>query len=327
MSRVLSQVNAGLELVTDGHGGDPSWTDRFITCFNGLDSVTITEGRVYQHYPAMTGLLRMTGRISWNPSHPVVREFQELYSASCSIADHGKSGFTVKQNIPAPSYMFARILEGCEWRRFYSSAEDVADAVVEAYVSMSFALYEEGCRMLQFDDWSWSLLCDRSGFDSLIRDGVDVIRYMRLLSDINNRLMDLLPADMVKAIYISRASADSVFHPNGEYGGIAPYVFGGSSADLFYLDMNVDSYNDFAFLRHIPCGRKIMLGLLSPVDMISDPSEFVVKNLCDASVHYSPGKIGVSFRCGVTDLDMFPSEKAQWERISFVNNEIKGILN
>ncbi|MCM1068088.1 MAG: hypothetical protein NC418_11005 [Muribaculaceae bacterium] len=308
----LRQAAEGLHTVTGTYFDLFEREIDFFAAFGGLERVVIESGRVYQPYPSMTDLLRMTGPVSFDPAHHALGVYSNLRRVC-------PAGSLVKRTIPAPARLLAVLLQDDSRRAFYGSDEELADSIGAAYNALLREMYGLGCRFVQLNDSSWATLTDPRGVKELLLGGVDVAAYIDLLIRANNKALENLPADMISALYVCRGGTDPSLRPVGDYGLVAAKLFGESKVDAFYLDFNTDSDNDFSVLEHIPVGRKVMLGLLSPFGPLADTTAFVRANVEAASKHYPRHELGVTFRCPMrADVEASTGEPTQWQRIAML---------
>ena len=79
-----------------------------------MEETVIGSGHIYQEYPAMTTLLRLTGRIGSNRHTSGNRGIQ-------GAGGYHPKGYTIKQTMPAPSHFLAKILDDNIWKSIYSN--------------------------------------------------------------------------------------------------------------------------------------------------------------------------------------------------------------
>ncbi len=306
-SIVANQVKAGLTVVSDGHRGRRGWSTDFFTGFDGLERVYVDAGRIYQVVPSMTSLLKLTGKIRYTACHSVVDEFKELKRACDSYH------VAPRVNLPAPAVMLSRVLAETSWRTAYSNISELKADIVSAYNAIVADLYGMGARFIMFEDSSWVELMDDRGIKELLLGGVDVVSYIDCLVDCDNQVLGAVPSGVTTALYVSRETYDMALRPTGDYSLIAPKLFAAADVDMLYLDLNTDSDNDFSILKHVGRDKRVMLGIMSPVDTLTDSASFVRYNIEKAAEFFPMDNIGVSFHCGVLECrSMLPTESAQW---------------
>lgn len=316
---VKAQIASGLRILTDGHIHRKEWDNSFFKGLAGLKETVIESGHIYQECPAMTTLLRLTGRIAADDMNPAKEEFKAL-------RDITPEGHIIKQTMPAPSHLLAKMMDDNAWKSIYNTTEELCLDIAAAYRKMLSDLYSEGCRFVQFDDCSWEPMMYAGGIKCLLQGGTDIERYISLLIDINNDSIAGLPCDLTTALYVCRGSYDSPRYRQVDYSLIAPRLFAENNVDMFYLDLNVDSANDYSMLKYMPDSKKVMLGIVSPFDTPDDPSQFIKYNLNEASIYCGSLYPGISFRCGMNNpSSLLPSPETQWAKVERLNKIVMEI--
>ncbi|MCM1332779.1 MAG: hypothetical protein NC248_09235 [Bacteroides sp.] len=155
----------------------------FFSGFNGLAKSIIDSGRIYQEYPAMTYMLRMTGKISFNNKHPLLTQTENN-----SIHEN--------MQLPAPAYLLLLILTENEWKRHYLSINELTVDIGSAYNNLLRELYKLGYRHITIKDYSWQPFMDDYHINNLIQGGVDINRYLTMLISVNNLVFDNMPPQM-----------------------------------------------------------------------------------------------------------------------------------
>lgn len=305
-SLVKKQIECGLEIVGDGHRGRKKWQMDFWAGFSGLDCVEIESGHVYQSYNTMTALLRIIGKISFPSSHPAIAEFVEVMK----IADD--EGVMAKAIVPAPAWLLSIIVNETEWRNYYDSHEAIKSDIEQAYKDMISAFYNAGCRFIQFDDYSWAPLMSDRGIKEMLQGGIDAIEYLEMITDIDSAVIDVIPKDMVCALYVARNAYEQAFRQAGDYSFVAPKLFGNVNADIFYIELNTDTANDYEIFKYLSDDKKVMLGIVSPADAFSDRLPFINENIRAAQRYVQIDRMGITFNRGINAERAILPEDVQW---------------
>lgn len=304
---VNRQAGAGLLTSTSGIGHHRA--NMLMEAFDGVELRFIDSGRIYQQYPSMTEVLSLSGRISCPDNHPALECFDALQRECRRV------GTMPKMTLPAPATMLAHLVSAKEWDGVYGSVEEMSGDVASAYADLLDRLFEHGCRLVQFDDTSWAKLTDRNGIKLTLQGGVDVERFMDMLVSVNNAAMARVDKAMVKLLYVDRRCFTTGMRQTMDYSFIAPKLLGGVDVDGFYLDMNVDASNDFSFLRYLAPSKKVMLGLVPPIGSFGERTEFIARNLEEASEFCPMSQLGVT-SCFSTNLPLMPFEDVNWELVA-----------
>lgn len=316
---VSRQAESGLMLATDG----VEWCDTdFFVGFDGLEGAVINSGRVYQDYPVMMALLRMTGKLACNSEHPLCNEFVRV-KAACD-----NYGIEAKVIIPAPSTFLSRLFAETDWGSFYGDADEMAADVAAVYRSLLHDLWDAGCRFVQINDTTWTHIASDAGLKELLQGGTDAGSYMNRLVRVCNEALAEIPDDMVVALMVGSKGPEPSSISRGRNLDVASRWFGQIDADVFYISLNVDSDNDYAFLSNLPAEKRVMLGIVSPAGRTSLSEQFVVDNLTGASMYYPRPQLGITFSCGMAQDDiMLPAESVQWEIVRTAVDKVNKIVS
>ena len=141
--------------------------------------------------------VRNTGKVSFNPEHPFIRDFIELNKIV-----NGRA--VAKQTIPSPNQLFA---VGIHNEDIYPDIEDYANDIIKAYQHALKAFYEAGVRYLQLDDVYIARL---SAPDFQFKDG----KYTReqlidLALRVINGALEGKPEDLVVTTHLCRGNYQS----------------------------------------------------------------------------------------------------------------------
>ncbi len=262
--------------IINGYGDDTE----FFSGFNGLSRVRIDSGRVYQNYPVMTEMIRLTGRISFNPCHPVI---MDLDSTVCNGYGTPRHRIT----IPAPSKLLYAILsENCN-NEFYESPEMLSKDIVEAYTRMLTELYGKGCKTVDLNDDFMAKFFDNEQTDRFITGGIDIDRLVDLLSKTNNEVIERLPADLYTTLNLlcsedeaPRCLADKQ---------IASRILSLIGTNAVSLDLNLIRASGYSTLRQLPDSKKLYLVIRMPFD-----KEYVAEQVSIASNYHPYKMIGIA---------------------------------
>ncbi|WP_087974308.1 hypothetical protein [Oceanobacillus rekensis] len=145
---VQKQIDAGLKAITDGEFRRIVWHHDFFSGFEGIESVenerTATFGGGNKPKPFT---IEIRNKIK-NHNHYMVEHFKFLKQA---VDRYGDGTQVAKFAIPAPSVITYRSISEKE-KEIYPNAVDMFHDLGVAYKEVVNALYEAGCRYIQFDD-------------------------------------------------------------------------------------------------------------------------------------------------------------------------------
>ena len=100
---------------------------------------------------------------------------------------------------------------------------------------------------------------------------------------------------------------------------IMPKVLRGVNADKFYLPLELGNDYQLEILRHLPQGKKAVLGLVNAHSPFPEPLEMIHHAAALGARYVSPENLSVSTRTGfkLTDhIDRGLTYESQWQKLS-----------
>ena len=180
---VEKEVKNGLKAVTDGEFRRSFWHLDFLAGLSGLHHVKAEHWSVhFEGFQPKAETVVIEDRIRFPKDHP----FLEAYDRLKAIA----GDTPIKYTIPSPSMLHLICAVRCETYKpipFYAEHPDALfDDLAQTWTDAMLALYERGCRYLQFDDTSWGEFCSVEKRGAYAARGIDVDwvakRYVEVLS-------------------------------------------------------------------------------------------------------------------------------------------------
>ena len=153
---VEKEKKNGLRAVTDGEFRRAFWHLDFLAALGGIRHVKAEHWSVHfeGHQPKAETIV-IEDRIHFPKNHP----FLEAYDRLKKIA----GDYPLKYTIPSPSmlHLICAVREAnYKPTAFYEAhPEKLFEDLADTWVDAMLALYERGCRYLQFDDTSWGEFC------------------------------------------------------------------------------------------------------------------------------------------------------------------------
>lgn len=291
---VERQIACGLSYVTSGELRRKHWANDYWFGLNGISCEHIDSGHIYQHVETSADLLRISGKIQYNPNHPFFDDFLFLHE---TVAGRAKC----RQTLPSPSNLLLEIYALSDARAEYSYSPhgNLIEDIAEAYRKTALRLYALGCNSLQYDDTALGLMCDDNYTKRLLQGGVDLLNLHDELIKVINVSLEGLPTEMETSIYIS--GGDKIV-PEWEYiaypDNIMPKAFSTLCVDKFFIPFNLD--NDYAInvLRHIPQTKEVIVGVADAHTPFSE-NPCCLKAMIDKIMKIvQPSRIGISHRTG-----------------------------
>ncbi|WP_017470822.1 5-methyltetrahydropteroyltriglutamate--homocysteine S-methyltransferase [Amphibacillus jilinensis] len=310
INRIVNrQIEAGLEVVTDGEFRRDWWHIDFLEHLNGFEGYVPDHGYAFAGVETEPYNVRNVGKISFNPDHPFIKDFKEFNA----IVD-GRA--IAKQTIPSPNQLFhADIIN----HDIYPDYESYATDIIQAYRDAVQAFYQAGVRYLQIDDVYLAALSSPDiDFDSgpYSRDYL-----IDLALRVVNGVLEGKPDDLTITTHICRGNYQSTYAFGGSYGLIAPTLFAKEKVNGFFLEYDDDRSGDFEPLQHIPNGGpRVVLGLITSKRAELEDKEVIKKRIKEATEHVPLDQLCLSPQCGFasTHHGNLVTEEDQWNKLKHV---------
>jgi 5-methyltetrahydropteroyltriglutamate--homocysteine methyltransferase len=253
---VKFQEDLGLQGITDGEFRRTYFHIDFLTQLDGVTEkggIAVkfhkTDGEIDYAPPVMV----VSGKV--RHSKPIQRrDFEFLKSVTTR---------TPKVTIPSPTMLHFRGGRGAISAEAYPQLDAFYTDVANAYADEISDLAAAGCRYLQMDDTNLAYLCDAKQREAARARGDDPdelpLRYARLI----NAAIARRPADMKVCVHLCRGNFRSSWVAEGGYEPVARVLFNELKVDGYFLEYDDARSGDFAPLRHVPRGKKIVLGLVT----------------------------------------------------------------
>lgn len=285
---VRMQEDIGLQGVTDGEFRRVDWLMDFRFGIGGVERLAADAVHVpfrtesgtvdWTFVPYRVGKLRFAGTI-----------FGEEFAFLRSIAKA-----TPKLTMPSPSMMHYPGGRGIDRAIYPDIAEFFAD-LAAVYIAQIKALGDLGCGYLQLDDTSLAMLNDPAR-RAAVGEGAetDHLRYIALF----NAVLAAKPPGMTVCTHLCRGNFRSAWLAEGSYEHVAEAMFSQLNVDGFFLEYDDERSGDFAPLRFVPKGRKVVLGLVTTKRPALEAKD-ELKRRIDAAAKYVPlEQLCLSPQCG-----------------------------
>jgi 5-methyltetrahydropteroyltriglutamate--homocysteine methyltransferase len=103
---------------------------------------------------------------------------------------------------------------------------------------------------------------------------------------------------MTVAVHLCRGNLKGAWMAEGGYEPVAEALFNRLAADVYCLEYDTARAGDFAPLRHVPTGKRVILGLVSTKTPVLETKE-ALKRRIDAAARFVPlAQLGISPQCG-----------------------------
>src|SRR5260221_9281788 len=251
---VAMQARIGLKAVTDGEFRRRSWWLELILGWQGFE--TDRTGSAKLKWRDASGVtqgfsdLNVVGPIRWRPSS-VVRAFSFLKQNTRALP---------KVTMPAPNcvhyYTGGKL-------GYYKDKDAFWADLVEAYRQELKALIDAGARYIQLDDTSIAFICDPAHREYVRSWGEDPMRLLETYAQKINETIAGLPADVTVTLHQCRGNREGNWAAEGGYDPVAEVLFNRIDVHGYFLEYDTARAGDFAPLKYLPRGKRVVLGLVS----------------------------------------------------------------
>ena len=324
---VEKQIAAGLKGVTDGEFRRAYWHLDFFWGLNGIEHVQGEKGYAFKGIETKPDTAKVSGKIS-GENHPFVEHFKYLRDITKD------KDVVVKLTIPSPSQLYFELIRTEDhiksYEQFYSNFDELKAAIVVAYKQVIADLYNEGLRVLQFDDCTWGALAD-DGFANRFRDErpLEEVRrdYAARCLALNNEVIEGKPEDLVINTHVCRGNFASKWISQGGYQNVEDELLAGENVDAYYLEYDTDRAGDFKPLAKVGKDKKVVLGLLTSKSGKLENKDEVIARIKEASEYVPLENIYLSTQCGFasTEEGNILTEEDQWKKIALISEIVKEV--
>jgi 5-methyltetrahydropteroyltriglutamate--homocysteine methyltransferase len=287
---VAFQESLGCPSVTDGEFRRRSWSAGFIDAVDGFGLRDGTLG-----FRNETGVMGVAA--SPYAKAPLARKQRIVaddYRFLKSVVRRG----VPKVTIAAPDVMHWFLGPKAFEPSAYRDREAFFGDLVRIYREEIADLAAEGCRYLQLDDTALPCNCDPAARTDVAARGENpdelTERYAKLFNDcIAGR-----PADMAVAIHLCRGNSKGAWMAEGGYEPVADALFNRLGADIYCLEYDTARAGDFSPLRHVPKGKRVILGLVSTKTPALEAKDALKRRIDEAARFVPLERLGISPQCG-----------------------------
>ncbi len=314
---INKEEDAGLKAVTDGEFRRGMWHMDFLEALEGVEKIDAATWSVNFKGEKPNGAqLRFTGKISFPDNHPFINHFRRLLQLA--------GAKPVKFTIPSPSMLhLIPCVRGraSYWpiSRYQDNDDLLFNDIVKTYQDAVTALYQNGCRYLQFDDTSWGEFCDQEKRKEYEEAGFDLDALEKRYVDTINRVLEVKPDDMTITMHICRGNFRSSWFSSGGYEPVAPILFANCNVDAFFLEYDSDRAGGFEPLRYIK-DQIVVLGLITTKTPELEDEDTVIKRIHEAEKYIPLDRLRLSPQCGFSSTEEGNkiTEDQQWEKVKLV---------
>jgi len=292
---VRMQEDVGMQGITDGEFRRNLWHADFLSQFQGIKVVEGLLPESARHFKNPDADVQrsptqfvVTGKLG----HPRGIETDNFKFLA------GVTKQTPKQCIPSPSLVHFRTGRGGVDKAAYPDMEQVFADLARVYREEIAGLVTAGCSYLQIDDVNFAYLCDPKMREGAKKIGEDPNKLPALYARLINESIKERSANMVVCTHLCRGNFASAWVAEGGYDPVAEVLFNDLKVDGYFLEFDTPRAGNFAPLRYLPKGKKLILGLVtSKTGALENPDD--LKRRIDEAAKLVPmDQLGISPQCG-----------------------------
>ena len=313
---VAKQIELGFKVVTDGEFRRQAWHLDFMWGFNGVGHAPTKTGLPFHGEQAMIDDTFLTGKVSLQGNHPFIEHFRFVNALT-------PDGVEAKLTIPAPAQFLAQMvmpfaLENT--KRFYPDTELLIRDLANAYRQFIKAVYDAGCRRLQFDDCSWGMLVDPAAVYMWGTDEEGLRKVQEMNLKINNMALEGKPADMFINTHVCRGNYHSTYANSGAYDKVAEILFEKENVNAYYLEFDDERSGGFEPLSHVSGDKMVVLGLITTKSPRLEFKSLVKERIMKAARYIPLDRLCLSPQCGFASCEIGNklTEEEQWAKLQLV---------
>lgn len=310
---VKKQQDAGLHGITDGEFRRTFFHVDFL---EKLAGVTITYGEFTAAFRKDDGTEVGFAPPTMHVEAPI-RHVGPIQGADYDFLA-GVVSETPKVCIPAPSMLHFRGGRQAISSKVYPDLEDFYQDLAAAYRAEIADLAARGCRYLQMDDTNLAYLCDPKIRERTAARGDDPDALTHLYCRLVNDAIKDRPADMTVCVHLCRGNFKSAWVAQGGYEPVAEILFNEMAIDGFFLEYDDERSGDFAPLRFMPKGKRVVLGLMSSKRPEVESKDALKQRLAEATQFVPVEQCALSHQCGFSSTAHGNelTEDDQWKKLA-----------
>jgi 5-methyltetrahydropteroyltriglutamate--homocysteine methyltransferase len=292
---VKMQEDVGLQGITDGEFRRNLWHADFLGQFEGIKVVEGLSPESARHFQnpdtdvqrsptqfVVTGKLRHSYGIE-----------TENFKYLASVTNN-----TPKQCIPSPTLVHFRTGRAGVDQTAYPDMDQFFADLARVYREEIGELAAAGCSYLQIDDVNFAYLCDPKMREGAKKIGEDPEKLPLLYADLINECIKDRPAYMTVCTHLCRGNFRSSWVAEGGYDPVAEVLFNRLAVDGYFLEFDTPRAGNFAPLRYLPTGKKLILGLVTSKSGELEKPDDLKRRIDEAAKLVPLDQLGISPQCG-----------------------------
>lgn len=293
---VRLQEDVGLQVVTDGEFRRRSWFQDFVLALEGTE-ITFVDSPVSAALP-----FQDDQTVDTLPGH-IVRVRAKLSRKKGIFTEHFKflknqTTRTPKISLPSPSMMHFWGGRAAIDAAVYPDIAEFWDDAVGIWIAEIRELYALGCRYVQIDDVTFPLICDPNGQEAVRRRGDDPHELLETYASVLSRIAAGAPGDMTIGMHMCRGNNRGKWMASGGYEYVSEVVFRHVGINNFFMEYDSGRAGGFEPLRHVPKGKRVVLGLVSSKTPVLESRDELKRRIGEASKYLPLDQLCLSPQCG-----------------------------
>ena len=142
----------------------------------------------------------------------------------------------------------------------------------------------------------------------------------KLYKDINNRVIDQAPEDMIINTHVCRGNFHSTYASSGAYTPVADVLFSEENANAYYLEFDDERSGGFEPLAKVSGNKKVVLGLITTKSPVLEDKAQVIARIREAEKFAPLDRLYLSPQCGFASCEIGNklTEDEQWAKLKLV---------
>ena len=293
---VKMQEDVGIRGITDGEFRRTLWHADFLSQIEG---VKVVEGLLpdsakhFQNPDADVQRSPTQFVVTGKLGHPRAGIEVENFKFLASVTKQ-----TAKQCIPSPSLVHFRTGRGGVDKTAYPDMEEFFSDLACVFREEIAQLAAVGCTYLEIDDVNFAYLCDPKMREGARKIGEDPDKLPALYAKLINECIKDRPANMSVCTHLCRGNFRSSWVAEGGYDPVAEVLFNELKVDGYFLEFDTPRAGNFAPLRYLPKGKKLILGLVTTKTGELEKPDDLKRRIDGASKLVPLDQLGISPQCG-----------------------------
>jgi 5-methyltetrahydropteroyltriglutamate--homocysteine methyltransferase len=211
----------------------------------------------------------------------------------------------------------------------YPDLEEMWQDAAQAYREEIADLAAAGCSYLQIDDVSFAYFCDPNYHQTFRSRGEDPDELLRTYARAINNSLEGRSREMTVALHTCRGNFMSTWAAQGGYEPVAEVLFNDVNVDAYFLEFDSERAGGFEPLRHLPKGKKAVLGLVTTKIPKLESRDAILRRIDEATRYADIDQLCLSPQCGFSSTHhgnkITPDD--QWRKLELVLDVASRVWN